>query len=145
MKVLSYPAVFTEAEDGIDVAFPDFPHAHTWAQTREEAFRMAVDCLQAAIQYALEEKAPIPEPARVKKGQYAIPVSLDLAPKLALSQIMRQRKISNVKLAERLGVSELMVRRMLDPGHASKPDQYMRALAELGCVTQVSIVESPIN
>jgi antitoxin HicB len=125
------------------VSFPDFPRSHTCGKTREEAFRMAVDCLQATIEYALEDKEDVPEPSRVRKGQYSIPVSLDLAPKLALFQIMRRRKISNVKLAKQLGVTEIVVRRMLDPGHVSKPAQYMRALAALGCVTQVSIVDAP--
>jgi antitoxin HicB len=143
VNVLSYPAVFTEEGESIDVSFPDFPRSHTSGKTREEAFRMAVDCLQATIEYALEDKESVPEPSRIKKGQYAIPVSLDLAPKLALFQIMRKQKISNVQLAKQLGVSEMIVRRMLDPRHVSKPAQYMRALAALGRVTQVSIINAP--
>jgi antitoxin HicB len=140
-STLAYPAVFTKEAKGIDVAFPDFPRAHTWADTEEGAYAMAVDCLRAAIEYALEEKDQIPTPSPVRKGQYAIPVSLDLAPKLALYEAMREEHISNVKLAEKLHVNETVVRRMLDPNHTSKPEQYTRALRALGRATQVSVIK----
>jgi antitoxin HicB len=138
---LTYPAIF-QAEDagGFSVSFPDFPEAHTQGETREEAFEMALDCLHTAIEWRLERKDDIPAPGRTRNGQVAIPVALDLAPKLALFQVMRDQEISNVKLAQKLHVSELVVRRMLNPKHKSKPDQYIRALAALGEIPRVSIV-----
>ncbi len=102
---------------------------------------MAIDCLNAVIEWRMEEKVDIPKPSPMRKGQYSIPVSLALAPKLALAHLMRERNISNVKLARNLKVSELVVRRMLDPKHKSKPDQYIRALAVLGCAAQLQVVE----
>jgi antitoxin HicB len=68
----------------------------------------------------------------------AIPVALDLAPKLALLQVMNEQNISNVKLAEKLHVDEVVVRRMLNPKHKSKPEQYIRALYALGATARVS-------
>ena len=140
-KVLSYSAMFTpEKEGGFSVSFPDFPEAHSQGDDVEEAFHMAIDCLNAAIEWRLEEKREIPLPGRARRGQYAIPVSLDLAPKLALYQVMRERGVSNVKLAKQLGVSELIVRRMLNPKHKSKPEQYTRALQALGQTLEVSVI-----
>ena len=139
-NALAYPAVFTREAKGIDVSFPDFPRAHTCGATDEEAYRMAIDCLRAAIEYALEAKEEIPRSSAVRKGQQAIPVSFDLAPKLALYQLMRDQKVSNLKLAARLKINETVVRRMLDPNHVSKPEQYTRALAALGAAIQVSVV-----
>ena len=140
-KVLSYSAVFTpEKEGGFSVSFPDFPEAHSQGDNLEDAYRMAIDCLNAAIAWRLEEKSEIPLPGRVRRGQYAVPVSLDLAPKLALYQTMRDRRVSNVKLAQQLRVSELIVRRMLNPRHKSKPEQYVRALRALGQTLEVSVV-----
>lgn len=140
---LSYPAVF-EAEDegGFSVSFPDFPEAHMQGETEQEAFAMAVDCLHTAIEWRLAEKEEIPSPSRPRGGQIAIPVALDLAPKLALLQIMREQKVSNVKLAERLHVSEVVVRRMLNPKHKSKSEQYIRALYALGAAPRVSVIRS---
>lgn len=140
-KVLVYSANFeSEKEGGFSVSFPDFSEAHSQGDDLEDALRMAADCLNAAIEWRMEEKAEISRPGRVRKGQYAIPVSLDLAPKLALYQIMRERKVSNVKLAKELHVSEVIVRRMLNPKHKSKPEQYTRALRALGQTLEVSVV-----
>ncbi len=139
---LSYPAIFKmEAEGGFSVSFPDFPEAHTQGETHEEAIEMAIDCLHTAIEWRLEEKQDIPGPSRSRaKNQIIIPVALDLAPKLALLQVMREQNISNVKLAQKLQVGETVIRRMLNPKHKSKPEQYIRALAALGEVPQVRLI-----
>lgn len=141
MSTLAYPARFdAEPEGGYSVWFPDFPEGHSQGDTKEEAFEMAMDCLHAVIEWRLEERSEIPRPSPVRRGQFSIPVSLDLAPKVALYQVMRDSKMSNLKLAGKIKVSELVVRRMLDPKHRSRPEQYIRALAALGCTPQVAIV-----
>lgn len=40
--------------------------------------------------------------------------------------------MANTELARRLGVSETVVRRMLNPKHSSKPQRIQAALAALG-------------
>jgi hypothetical protein len=40
----------------------------------------------------------------------------------------------------RLGIRETVIRRMLDPNHATKPEKLQAALAELGQVLAVSVV-----
>ena len=61
-----------------------------------------------------------------------VPVSLDVAPKLALYQAMRAARIGNSELARRIGVSEAVVRRMLDPAHKTKALKLHVALEALG-------------
>ena len=68
----------------------------------------------------------------MKRGQLQVPVPLWLAPKLALYLAMRDQQVNNSELARRLGVHERVVRRMLDPEHASKPARIEAALAALG-------------
>ena len=46
-----------------------------------------------------------------------------IAPKLALYLRMREFGINNSKLARKLGVRETVVRRMLDPDHATKTEK----------------------
>jgi len=58
-------------------------------------------------------------------------VPLWLAPKLALYMAMREQQVNNSELARRLGVHERVIRRMLDPGHASKAEKIQAALAAL--------------
>ena len=53
---------------------------------------------------------------------------------------MRKQGISSLNLAEKLRVSELVVRRMLNPAHKGRPEQYVRALAALGETAQVSLI-----
>jgi antitoxin HicB len=45
---------------------------------------------------------------------------------------MREQRVANTELARRLGVSETVVRRMLNPKHNTKPEKIQAALAELG-------------
>jgi antitoxin HicB len=59
-------------------------------------------------------------------------VPLYLAPKLALYLAMREHDMRNTDLAKRLGVSETVVRRMLDPKLATKPERIQAALPALG-------------
>ena len=140
LSTLSYPAKFTkEPEGGYSVSFVNFSEGHTQGDTWEEAFRMAIDCLHACIEYRLEEKAEIPEPSEKKARQVAVPVALQVAPKLALYKVMRKRKLSNSQLARDMHVSEGSIRRMLNPRHKSKPEQYTRALLALGYAVEGTI------
>jgi antitoxin HicB len=59
-------------------------------------------------------------------------VPLWLAPKLALYLAMRDQRVSNSELARRMGVHERVIRRMLDPKHATKAEKIQAALAVLG-------------
>ena len=68
----------------------------------------------------------------MKSGQYPVSVPLYLAPKLALYLAMRESGLRNTDLAKRLGVSETVVRRMLDPKHNTKPAKIQSALAVRG-------------
>lgn len=45
---------------------------------------------------------------------------------------MRERGMRNTELAKRLGVSETVVRRVLDPKHNTKPERIQAALVALG-------------
>jgi antitoxin HicB len=60
-----------------------------------------------------------------------VPVLLWLAPKLALYLAMRDQEVNNSELARRLGVHERVLRRMLDPEHATKAEKIQAALAAL--------------
>jgi antitoxin HicB len=51
---------------------------------------------------------------------------------MALYVAMRERRIPNTELAKRLGVSETVVRRMLNPKHDTKPAKIQAALVAVG-------------
>ena len=133
MFSFAYPACFEPDETGRPVvSFPDFPHAHTDGKDAAEAMEEAIDCLGSVIASCLADKTEIPVPSRVERGQRLIPVPLWVAGKLGLYLAMKEQRISNVELGRRLKVSETVVRRMLDPDHATKSEKLQAELEMLG-------------
>ena len=129
-----YPAVFMPEADGkgLHVRFPDLPEALTGGTDLEDTREQAADCLAEALAGRIKRGDEIPRPRKPKRGQHSISVPLYLAPKLALYLAMRDSGMRNTELAKRLGVSETVVRRMLDPKHTTRPERIQAALTELG-------------
>lgn len=124
MLAFNYPARFCKDPDGrVLVTFPDFPHWATDGADLVEATEEAIDCLGSAIAFALSGKQPVRRPSAAKRGQRMVPVPLWVAPKLALYWGMQEMGVSNSELVRRLGVRETVVRRMLDPDHATKSEK----------------------
>jgi antitoxin HicB len=129
-----YPATFLREEhgSGFHVRFPDVPEALTGGDDFADTLAQATDCLAEAMAGRIGRRGEIPAPSSPKRGQHPIGVPLYLAPKLALYLAMREHDMRNTDLAKRLGVSETVVRRMLDPKLATKPERIQAALPALG-------------
>lgn len=133
MFAFTYPATFRRDAAGRTlVTFPDFPTAHTDGAAAGEAFEEAMDCLASTIAFHMADKAPVPKPSPLHRGQKPVPVPFWIAAKLALYWALAEAGITQSELARRLGVRETMVRRMLDPRHGSKPETLQSALTALG-------------
>ncbi|MBI4907147.1 MAG: type II toxin-antitoxin system HicB family antitoxin [Acidobacteria bacterium] len=133
MSLFSYPAKFTTGSDGrVLVEFVDLPRVATDGKDERESMEEAMDALGSDLSIRLSRREEIPTPSQVKRGQRQVPVPLWLAPKLALYQAMRDQRVSNSELARRLGIHERVIRRMLDPEHATKAEKIQTALAVLG-------------
>jgi antitoxin HicB len=127
IRQLSYAEVNGK---GFRVRFPDLPEALTGGDDREDTFVQAADCLAEAIAGRIARGDEIPPPSKARRGQRLVSVPLYLAPKLALDLAMRERRIPSTELANRLGVSETLVRRMLNPKHDTKPEKIQAALGK---------------
>ncbi len=128
-----YPAKFTAGTDGrVLVEFVDLPRVATDGKDAREAFEEAMDALGSELSIRLTRHEEIPAASGAKRGYRPVPVPLWLAPKLALYLAMRERSVTNSELARRLGVDERVVRRMLDPQHATRAAKIQAALAILG-------------
>lgn len=133
MFASAYPAKFTSGSDGrVLVEFVDLPRVATDGKDEREAFEEAMDALGSDLSIRLSRREEIPTASAAKRNQRLIPVPLWLAPKLALHAAMREQGINNSELARRLGIDERVVRRMLDPEHATKAAKVQSALAALG-------------
>ncbi|MBI4904251.1 MAG: type II toxin-antitoxin system HicB family antitoxin [Acidobacteria bacterium] len=134
MFTASYPASILPELDGkgFHVRFPDLPEALTGGDDFADTLLQAEDCLAEAIAGRIARGDDIPAPSTAKRRQRLIGVPLYLAPKLALYLAMRESDLPNTELARRLGVSETVVRRMLNPRHDTKPEKIQAALMALG-------------
>ena len=133
MSKFVYPATFQPGSDGrIFVQFLDIPRLATDGRDMYEAMEEAMDALGSELSIRLSRKEDIPAPSPIKRGQVPVPVPLYLAPKLALFLAMREKNLNNSDLADLLGIDEKIVRRMLDPKHATKAEKIQRAIAVLG-------------
>ena len=134
MFTATYPASFLAEKDGkgFHVRFPDLPEALTGGDDLKDAFVQAADCLAEAIAGRITRADEIPPASKPKRGQHLVSLPLYLAPKLALYLAVRERGVRNTELARSLGVSETVIRRMLNPKHATKPERIEAALAALG-------------
>ena len=133
MFTFAYPAKLTAGRGGrVLVEFVDLPRVATDGKDAREAFEEAMDALGSDLSIRLSRRETIPAPSAAKRSHRLVPVPLWLAPKLALYLAMRDQNINNSELARRLGAHERVVRRMLDPQHATKTEKIQAALAVLG-------------
>ncbi len=140
MSAFEYPAKLTAGRDGrILVEFVDFPRVSTDGRDEREAFEEAMDALGSDLSIRLSRREEIPSPSAARRGHRLVPVPLWLAPKLALYLSMRDQRVNNSELARRLGVHERVVRRMLDPRHATRAEKIQAALAVLGKQMTVAV------
>ncbi len=114
------------------VRFRDVPEALTDGRDRKKAVSEAADALGAALSGYVAEQKNMPTPSSAKRGEVPIAVPSLVAAKLALHQAMQEQAITNVALASRLGVTEAIVRRLINPDHSSKIEKVEVALEALG-------------
>ena len=129
---LAYPVNLDRQGDGsVLVSFPDIPEALTEGATDEEALAEAEDCLVAALGGYIQARRILPRPSPAR-GRTLLPLPALVAAKSALYCAMRAEGVGNTALAERLGVTEGAVRRLVDPDHRSHIGQVEAALHALG-------------
>ena len=136
----AYPARLRREPDGrYLVTFPDLPDAITQGEDPDDAVAMAADCLAETVAARMAQRADIPAPSRLERGQVRVAVPVHVAVKAALYVAMRQEGISLSGLARTLDGQPLQVRRLLDPGWASSMKRIGQALSAMGRTVRVSL------
>ena len=105
-----------------------------------KALAEATDALEAAIAGRIDDAERIPVPSARRSGEHHVAVPAGTAAKAALALALRESRLSRVTLAQRLGVDEKAVRRMLDPRHRTAVHRIESALRKLG---QELVIETP--
>lgn len=130
-----YPVELRFEEDEWHAYSADLPEAIASGQDRDEAQAQMQEALAAAVRGRIKDEMELKPPAiPAHPGIGFIPVALPatLAAKASVYTAWRDSTYSKVWLAEKLGVNEKAVRRLLDPDHATRLDVYETALRALG-------------
>jgi antitoxin HicB len=122
--------------DTILVTFPDFPEAHTFGKTADEALVHAVDALACVVDAYIRDRRAIPRPS---SGKITVPLPALMASKVALYELMREQHVGKAELARRLDWHLPQVDRLLDVRHGSRLDQLEAAFRALGQRIVVSL------
>lgn len=136
---LDYPVDLTPDDGAILVTFPDVPEAITQGDDTDEALMYAVDALESALSFYVDDRKPLPTPSKPKRGQRTVrPSALECA-KLGVYRAMTEQGIKKSELARRLGWHMPQVDRLFDLNHASRLDQIEAAARALGRHVEVSV------
>lgn len=128
-----YPARIEQDEAGFYlVTFRDFPFAATDGKTVNEAMEAATDCLEEAIASCVENGEDIPVPSKALTGEVEVMPHALFAAKAALYMAAREQGYTKTKLAVKLGVTEKVGRRLLDPHYQTRLPNLENALRVLG-------------
>jgi len=140
-----YPVTLIQDKEygGFVVKFIDFPEAITQGENIEDALCQASDCLEEAIANRIVKKLSIPAPSPTKKGQYPIPLRVQMTAKAILYLAIKEAGISKAELARRLNWDEKDVRRLIDPRHSSKLPRIEAALYVLN--KRLTVLSEPIK
>ena len=138
--MLDYPVLLeAQPEGGFVVTFPDIPEAITQGEDEDEALLYAVDALESALSFYVDDRKPLPVPSKAKRGQKTVrPSALECA-KLGVYQAMTEQGIKKAELARRLGWHMPQVDRLFDLRHASRFDQIEAAARALGRHVEVTV------
>lgn len=138
---LNYPVHLEPAEEGgFVVTFPDVPEAITQGDDEGEALLNAVDALETALEFYVDDGKDLPKASKHKRSVRVVRPSAQACLALIVYQTLREQGVRKSELARRLGWHMPQVDRLLDLHHASRLDQAEAALSALGRRLDVVVV-----
>jgi antitoxin HicB len=131
---MKYPVKLTAdpAAGGYVVTFPDIPEAITQGDSREHALHMALEALEAALEFYFDDKRAVPLPSAPKRGQATVELAASLAAKVLLLNEMITQQVRPAELARRLNTTPQEVNRLTNLRHTTRIDSIAHALHALG-------------
>jgi antitoxin HicB len=135
--MVRYPVILERDDnDTILVSFPDFPEAHTFGDTREEALTRAKDALATVIDLYIGSRRPLPTPS---KGRELVQLPALMGVKVDLYNAMTSAGVSKAELGRRLQVHPPQVDRLLDLKHGTRMELLEAAAEAVGATLVVTI------
>lgn len=129
--MFDYPVVLTPDDGTILVTFPDIPEAITFGENESEALKQAVDALETALSFYVNDRRPLPTVSVIEGLPTVHPSTLECV-KLGLYAEMLKQGVRKSELARRLNWHAPQVDRLLDLTHTSHLEQLEKAVSVLG-------------
>ena len=138
----SYPLDLIASEHQVIARVIDVPEVITFGADAEHAVHETEDALVVALGGHIADHEQVSTPREPGPEQPTVTLSPLVTAKVALHNAMLERDMTKVALARKLGVTETIVRRLLDLDHRSHIGQVELALEQLGyrLVTSVAKV-----
>jgi antitoxin HicB len=137
--VLAYPVEFEpDDNDTVIATVPDVPGVFTYGDNEGEALRHVTGALLAMLSSRIDDRQDIPAPS-APNGRRTVRLPLQAELKVLLYLAMRDQRVTQVDLAQRMGSDPKGIRRLLDLTHASRLDQVEAALAALGKRVEIGL------
>lgn len=135
--VLVYSAKLKKDGAGYLVTFRDLDNAFAEGSSVEEAVFNAREALDGVLASMLEHRLNIPVPTAARKGEYEIPVGLEISAPLSLYLIRKQMNLTMAQVAAALGVTYQRYQSIEKPG-ANITAKTLQAAA-MGAVVELKI------
>ena len=119
-------------EGGFVVTCRDLPQLVTQGDDLAHALVEAADAMDEAFAAYMHGGLDFPAPSKPRRGERLVSPPAETMAKAALYVAMREAGITKVQLAQRLGIDEKEVRRLLDPHYGSKLPRLAQAINVLG-------------
>jgi antitoxin HicB len=120
------------AETGFVVTFPGIDEVITQGENEADALDMAHDALLTMLAGRMKNKKPLFAENRKSRSLHAVGLSTMESLKCDLYEAMRQQGISQKELAQKLGVGNTQIGRLLNLAHTSHWLQLEAALNAVG-------------
>ena len=134
-----YPVTLEYGDNEVIATFKDIPEAITFGDDKEHALHEAEDALLVALSSYVDDKRLIPGASKASKQQPMVSVPPLATAKIALHNALLSAGLSKVALAQKMGLRETQIRRMLDLDHQSHIGQIEHALRLLGYEVVTSV------
>jgi antitoxin HicB len=139
MRTFIYPAVIEEPyPNDFVVRFPDVPEAITGGDTLEQALAQAVEALEVAVEFYLNNGRAAPVPRQISEGEYPVALAPTMAARVLLTEAMAAQGLSKTALAGRMRKDEKVVRRILS-GKGASFELTLDALRAVGIRPALSV------
>lgn len=136
--MFDYPVILTPDDGKVLVTFPDIPEAITFGVNEEEALLYAIEALETALSFYVDDRKPLPEPSLMPELPTVRPPVLECV-KLGVYREMLAQGVRKSELALRLGWKAPQVDSLFDLNHTSGLDQLEAAAKALGRHIEVTL------